>query len=198
MSNEFHSSNSCFSQKLIPLQCALCHNLIIQHPWLTGRFGGLMLQCTFKLNNKPMSELKIGAVSFPAFSGKEDYLNKASLTCTPGYGALPVGRYYIFDRQSGGILGPLKEWLDMNGNHKREWYSLYAIDGDIDDDQVICGNIVRGQFRLHPKGRMGRSEGCITIDRPTDWHRIRSIFTDTPKVPVPGSQLKAYGELTVT
>jgi hypothetical protein len=103
-----------------------------------------MLQCSFKLNNKPMSEFKIGALSFPAFSGKDGYTNKPSLMCTAGYGAIPIGRYYIFDRQSGGILGPLKDWLDMNGNIKSEW------------------------------------------------------FTDTPKVSVPGSALKAYAELIVT
>ena len=157
-----------------------------------------MLQCSFKLNSQSTSEFKIGALSFAAFSGKEGYTNKPSLMCTPGYGAIPIGRYYIFDRQSGGILGPLKDWLDMNGNHKSEWYALYAIDGSIDDDKTLCEKIVRGQFRLHPKGRLGISEGCITIENMNDWTRIRAIFSDTPKVPVPGSSLKAYAELIVT
>ncbi|NIF51364.1 DUF2778 domain-containing protein [Burkholderia sp. Ax-1724] len=155
-----------------------------------------MLQCSFKLNGKPMSELKIGALSFPAFSGQENDINQPALMCTPGYGAIPIARYYIFDRQSGGLLGPLKERLDLNGNKKGEWYSLYAIDGNI-DDEVICNGIVRGQFRLHPKGRLGRSEGCVTIERLTDWNRIRSIFTDTPKIPIAGSRLKVYDELIV-
>ncbi|NUY32825.1 DUF2778 domain-containing protein [Paraburkholderia sp. JPY303] len=154
-----------------------------------------MFQCKFELNGKPMSEFRIGTLSFPAYSGQGSYINKAAGTCTPKYGAIPVGRYYIFDRRSGGLLGPWKDRLDLNGNHKSEWFALYAIDGDIDDDKVLCDGIIRGRFRLHPKGRLGKSEGCITIDRLADWHHIRSIFTSTPKISVPGSELKAYGEV---
>ncbi|MBC8731174.1 DUF2778 domain-containing protein [Paraburkholderia sp. UCT2] len=156
-----------------------------------------MLQCSFKLNNKTMSEFRIGALSFSAYSGQQGYINKVALTCTPVFGAIPVGRYYLFDRRSGGKLGPWKDALNLNGNNKSEWFALHEIDGDIDDDSVLCDNIVRGQFRLHPKGRFGRSEGCITIDQQSDWQRIRSILTDTPKVSVPGSELKAYGVVTV-
>ncbi|MGF6640671.1 hypothetical protein OKW41_001458 [Paraburkholderia sp. UCT70] len=156
-----------------------------------------MLQCSFKLNNKPMSEFRIGALSFPAYSGQENYINKAVGMCTPKYGAIPVGRYYIFDRRSGGILGPWKDRLNLNGNNKSEWFALHAIDGDIDDDELLCDGIARGRFRLHPKGRLGKSEGCITIDQLADWRHIRSILSDTPKVSVPGSKLKAYGEVTV-
>ncbi|HEY2024386.1 DUF2778 domain-containing protein [Paraburkholderia sp.] len=144
-----------------------------------------------------MSEFTIGVLSFAAFSGQERYINKASGLCTPGYGAIPIGRYYIFDRRSGGFLGPWKERLNLNGNNKSEWFALHAIDGDIDDDKLLCDGIVRGRFRLHPKGRVGKSEGCITIDQLADWHRIRSILTDEPKVSVPGSALKAYGEVMV-
>jgi len=144
-----------------------------------------------------MSEFKIGVLSFAAYSGQERYINKASGICIPKYGAIPVGRYYIFDRRSGGLLGPWKERLNLNGNNKSEWFALHAIDGDIDDDRLLCEGIVRGLFRLHPKGTLGKSEGCITIDQLADWHRIREILTDVPKVSVPGSALKAYGEVTV-
>lgn len=95
------------------------------------------------------------------------------------------------------MLGPWKDALNLNGNNKSEWFALYAIDGNIDDDSVLCDNIVRGQFRLHPKGRVGKSEGCMTIDRLSDWQHIRSILTAIPKVSVPGSALKAYGVATV-
>ncbi|MBN3850322.1 DUF2778 domain-containing protein [Paraburkholderia sp. Ac-20342] len=156
-----------------------------------------MLQCTFRLSGKPMSKFEIGALKFDAFSGQGSHINKAPLSCTPNYGAIPVGRYYIFDRKSGGTVGPLMDWLNLNGNNKSEWFSLYAIDGSIDDDHVICDGILRGNFRLHPKGRIGKSEGCVTIENLGDWHRIRAILTDTPKLAVPGSQLKAYGELPV-
>lgn len=156
-----------------------------------------MLQCTFELNEQPMSEFKVGALSFAAFSGREEYMNRRSLMCTPRYGAIPVGRYYIFDRQSGGITGTLRNWLDLNGNKKNDWYALYAIDENIDDDKVLCEKIVRSHLRLHPKGRLGISEGCVTIDEMSDWMSIRSIFTSSPKYAVPGSGLKAYGVLTV-
>lgn len=156
-----------------------------------------MLQCSFKLNDRPMSEFRIGALAFPAYSGQERYINKVSLTCTPIFGAIPVGQYYIFDRRSGGRLGPWKDALNLNGNNKSEWFALHAIDGNIDDDSVLCNDILRGQFRLHPKGRLGRSEGCITIDQQGDWQHIRSILADIPKGAVPGSELKAYGVVTV-
>ncbi|WP_315852875.1 MULTISPECIES: DUF2778 domain-containing protein [Burkholderia] len=152
----------------------------------------------FKLNNEPMSEFRIGALSFPAFSGSGLHVNNRSLVCTPKFGAIPVGHYYIFDRQSGGVVGPFMEWLNLNGNDKSDWYALYAIDGNIDDDKVLCDKIVRSQLRLHPKGRLGVSEGCVTIEQRSDWVRIRSILTNVPKISVPGSALKAYGVLTVS
>ncbi|MBB5463126.1 hypothetical protein HDG33_006803 [Paraburkholderia sp. Cpub6] len=35
-----------------------------------------MFQCSFELNGKPMSEFRIGALSFPAYSGQGSYINK--------------------------------------------------------------------------------------------------------------------------
>ncbi|WP_429522902.1 tlde1 domain-containing protein [Paraburkholderia youngii] len=115
-------------------------------------------------NIKPQPNLgDVGAHNSLA-KGRRSYklYHKAAGMCTPRIGAIPVGRYYIFDRRSGGILGPWKDRLNLNGNNKSEWFALYAIDANIDDDKVLCDGIIRGQFRLHPKGRLGRSEGCIT------------------------------------
>ncbi|TKC91504.1 DUF2778 domain-containing protein [Trinickia terrae] len=62
----------------------------------------------------------------------------------------------------------------------------------------LLRKVCKSQFRLHPKGHLGISEGCITIENMNDWTRIRAIFSDAPKVSVPGSALKAYAELIVS
>lgn len=151
-----------------------------------------MIECSFELNDKPMSAFRIGALSFPAFSGKDAYVNRRSVACTPNLGAIPPGRYYILDRESGGLLGPLRElW-----NNKRDWLSLYADDGKI-DDYTLCEHIKRGNFRLHPKGEFGISEGCITIASTADFYRIRSMLKATRPVPISGTSLHTYGKVTV-
>ena len=68
-----------------------------------------MLNCTFELNGKPMSGFKCGTKSFPAFSGIEGHLNRRASACIPNMGPIPPGEYYIIDRQSGGLLGPLRD-----------------------------------------------------------------------------------------
>jgi len=35
----------------------------------------LMIDCSFELNDKPMSNFKMGALSFPAFSGLNEHVN---------------------------------------------------------------------------------------------------------------------------
>ncbi|WP_343216046.1 DUF2778 domain-containing protein [Collimonas antrihumi] len=144
-----------------------------------------------------MSAFSIGGLSVPAFSGKGTDVNRRMAMCNRNTGPIPAGTYYIFDRQSGGLLGPLKEILNLNGNDKRNWFSLYAIDDNIDDDKVICNEIIRGEFRLHPKGPLGLSEGCITIEHLGDWGRIRSPLKRGEQFSVPGSALKTYGRVTV-
>lgn len=151
-----------------------------------------MVECTFELNGKPMSALKIGALSLPAFSGKDAYVNRRSVACTANLGAIPPGRYYILDRESGGLLGPLRDlW-----NDRQDWFSLYADDGKI-DDYTICEQIKRGNFRLHPNGRLGISEGCIVIDSRADFYRLRATLKSAPQTSIPGTSLKTYGKILV-
>jgi hypothetical protein len=68
-----------------------------------------MFQCSFELNNQPMSAFKIGASSLPAFSGLGRFTNQRAMACLKGFGPIPPGGYYILDRQSGGLLGPLRD-----------------------------------------------------------------------------------------
>jgi hypothetical protein len=140
-----------------------------------------------------MSRFKTGAQSFDAFSGLGEYANKRASACLKGAGAIPPGTYYIFDRQSGGRLGAIRDFF----TGRDEWFALYAADGRI-DDATFCNEVERGNFRLHPKGRLGRSEGCVVIDKAADFEHLRTLLTSVAPSPVPGSTLKAYATLAVS
>jgi Protein of unknown function (DUF2778) len=151
-----------------------------------------MYACIFELNNKSMSTFKIGGSSFPAFSGQGLHVNQRISTCHKKVGPIPLGIYYILDRQAGGLLGSFRDIY----NDKREWFALYAIDGYI-DDEMYCQQVKRGNFRLHPKGPYGLSEGCITIDDRTDFHRIAAMLRSSSTTVIPDVGLKAYGRVIV-
>jgi len=151
-----------------------------------------MVECTFTLNGLPMSELKCGTRSFPAFSGLGGYVNKRMNACTAGFGAIPPGTYYIVDRQSGGVLSTLRDTI----NHRRDWFSLLADDGKI-DDETICDRVQRGQFRLHPKGPLGISEGCVVIDDIHRFHELRGVLKSTAEQKILGTDIVTYGRLLV-
>jgi hypothetical protein len=130
-----------------------------------------MIECAFTLNGANMSSLTCGSLSFPAFSGMDRHRNQRGAACIPHSGPILPGTYYILDRQSGGMPGPLGDLF----NDRRDGFALYAMDGKI-DDEVFRHLVRRGHFRLHPNGRMGISEGCITLDHTVDFHRLRSIL----------------------
>jgi hypothetical protein len=152
-----------------------------------------MLTCTFVLNSKPLSELRIGAKGFEAFSGMGAYVNQPQHACMAGRGPIPPGSYYVIDRESGGLLGPLRNLF----SDRSEWLALYADDGRV-DDEVKCNSIARGNFRLHPKGPLGISEGCITIEKPIEFNLVRSLIRSEKLAAIPGSTLKAYAKVLVT
>lgn len=151
-----------------------------------------MIDCTFELNGKPISTFKCGAISFPAFSGLGEHVNRRTSACILNAGPIPPGTYYIIDRQSGGLLGPLRNLF----TDRDQWFALYAIDDKI-DDEVYCNKVKRGQFRLHPKGPFGRSEGCIVIDKKSDFLFLRTILKNSSKSLIPNTQLESYGRLVV-
>lgn len=151
-----------------------------------------MIECQFSLNGQKMSRLIVGSQSFPAFSGRGSHTNRLVSSCLLKEGPIPPGIYYILDRQSGGVLGSLRDLF----TGRYEWFALYAEDERI-DDEVMCDKVRRGYFRLHPKGALGRSEGCIVINHEADFRLIRSIFKNANQVQIPGLGLKAYGRLTV-
>lgn len=151
-----------------------------------------MVECTFELNGKPMSLFKMGAIQFPAFSGLAEHANQRAFVCHVNRGPIPPGVYYILDRQSGGLLGPLRSLFD----DKSTWFALYVADGKV-DDHVYCNKVKRGNFRLHPNGTLGRSQGCITIESQGDFNTLRSHLKGSRQTAIPGSELKAYGRVTV-
>ena len=102
-------------------------------------------------------------------------------------GPIPVGSYYIVDRVTGGILGAIIEPL------KKDWFSLYADDGII-DDQTTVGQVTRGQFRMH-YGTV--SNGCITFSNKSWFQIMRNDFINTDKKLIPNTNIWAYGKVTV-
>jgi len=151
-----------------------------------------MIDCKFELNGKPMSIFKCGATLFPAFSGLGEHVNNRISACVPNQGPIPPGTYYIIDRQSGGLLGPLRDLF----TDRDTWFALYAIDEKI-DDETFCNNVKRGLFRLHPKGPFGKSEGCVVINKESDFLFFRAILKNTSKSLIPDTELESYGRLVV-
>ncbi|HEV7929221.1 MAG TPA: DUF2778 domain-containing protein [Nitrosospira sp.] len=151
-----------------------------------------MHQCTFELNGEPLSNFKVGSLSFPAFSGKSPWVNSRAGACMKDAGPIPPGEYYIFDRQSGGGLGAL---YDM-ARQRYGWFALHRVDEAI-DDEAWCEKIKRGKFRLHPKGQLGISEGCIVIEKENDFTFMSTIIRRARPEQVKGSKLLAYGKVTV-
>ena len=151
-----------------------------------------MIECAFELNGRPMSMFKMNALQFPAFSGLDNHANQPRFACNPDLGPIPPGAYYIVDRQSGGRLGPLRDFFV----DRSDWFALYATDGKI-DDETFCNGVKRGNFRLHPRGAAGISRGCITIQHQADFNIIRAHLRAGRQINIPGSSMTAYGRVTV-
>ena len=151
-----------------------------------------MLNCRFRLNNRPLSNLTVDDLGhFPAYSGLGAFKNKLSAHCLEGHGPIPLGRYYIFDRESGGRLGWLYKLL------RGDWFALYAIDNRI-DDAVWCEKVERGAFRLHPEGWLGISEGCLVVKNSAQYQTLYHHIKGHGARSVSGTDLKAYGVIEVT
>lgn len=65
-------------------------------------------------------------------------------------------------------------------------------------DSTLVNGVVRGQFRLHPEGRLRLSEGCITLaDRHGFNALARRLRARGADLPVPGTSYRAYGTVEV-
>lgn len=155
--------------------------------------------CSFRLNGKRMSVLQCpGFGGVAAFSGDGKSINDPNATARQDEGPLPAGKYYIIDRQSGGRFGWLEDAVKDTFVHsnRREWFALYRNDGKIDDWTFVNG-IRRGNFRLHPVGRLGESKGCVTLANPTQFDKLRAFLKSQPTAKIPGTDITYYGTLEV-
>ncbi|APA86322.1 DUF2778 domain-containing protein [Paraburkholderia sprentiae WSM5005] len=81
-------------------------------------------------------------------------------------------------------------------SHRAEWFALYHIDQRIDDWMFVDG-VRRGRFRLHPVGRSGESDGCITLSSREQFKALRSYLKAQPPAFIPGTTTRYYGTLNV-
>lgn len=103
---------------------------------------------------------------------------------------------YLWLKDDGGadIKGTV-DVRDREGSKNLIWFALYRVDGNIDDHTFIDA-VDRGNFRLHPAGYEGISNGCITLPSPSHFLILRDALLRTPKFQVSGS-LYAYGTVQV-
>jgi len=159
----------------------------------------MALACTIKLNNQPMSMLQCpGVGNFAAFSGVGVGRDNPGAVSKFDIGPLPSGQYYIVDRESGRLLGALRDLFlkDIYGTDRSTCFALYRNDGVIDDYTFVNG-VRRGNFRLHPIGPRHLSEGCITLANPKEFESLRTRLKNGPEISVPGSTLRAYATVNL-
>jgi len=156
-----------------------------------------MIQCTFTLNNEPMSFIKGPGFQYRAYSGESTHRNKPGYMCTPMLGAIPLGRYAIVDRESGGLRSKVMDALKSarSLSNRFDWLALYALDGKI-DDEMFCNGIRRGEFRIHSGGLSGTSYGCVTLPNTIDFYSLRNRIR-ARKFVIPSTGFQAYGVLNV-
>lgn len=150
----------------------------------------MALNGTLILNGADYAPFNLYGVGvFMAHSGQGAYRNNGACGGVKDLGPIPLGKYWIVDRGTGGFFSSLKATAQDQWNRARsgaefgrdEWFALYRDDFGIDDGTWI-DNVHRGLFRLHP-GTL--SEGCITIAHNSDYGMIRDALMNTTLMQVP-------------
>jgi hypothetical protein len=143
-----------------------------------------------------MSKFEMDGRTYDAFSGYHNQANKITQQCMKD-GPIPVGSYYILDREEGGHFGAIRDWLTkMFYVDHTDWFALYRKDKHI-DDYLFCDQLRRGNFRLHPKAGLGISEGCITINTLSAFEMLATQLRKKTKFKIPGTNLMAYSIVDV-
>ena len=162
--------------------------------------GSNLVYCTYVLNGEPLSRLVCDGVAYDAFSGDVagNYVNDKRYQHVPKLGPLPLGKYYILDRESGGWLGWLKQPINdlAVGTNRSEWLSLYRDDGII-DDQTSINNIQRGAFRIHPAGPRRISQSCVTLTSQAAFDELRRSIKNRSGEILQDRGIRYYGILEV-
>lgn len=113
-------------------------------------------------------------------------------------GPLPKGTYFLVDRQSGGLLGAIYDWWSAHGQVSTDRHKWFMLWNPATGDSTNINGVKRGNFRLHPMGRMRLSEGCITVVNPDAFEGLQKyIRSQGATIAVPSSTLKAYGTVEV-
>lgn len=87
--------------------------------------------------------------------------------------------------------------LDIWSNSNRStWFALYKADGKVDDWAFVNG-VKRGNFRLHPNGRWGISDGCITLTSQAQFDRLSAYLLSQPVTVIPGTDIRYHGTVDV-
>jgi hypothetical protein len=139
-----------------------------------------------------------GVGFFPAYSGYAGvHRNNPDSVAIVNEGPLPFGKYYIVDRPRGGIRTRVEASVNslMSGSDRSLWFRLYREDGNVDDITFI-DQVRRGEFRLHPAGYSGVSEGCITLPNHSHYAILRDALLNTAQIKISAS-LTAYGTIQV-
>ena len=157
------------------------------------------ISCQFALNNSQFSTfICAGIGAFAAFSGNGLGRDNPAAVDKPDIGPLPPGRYYIVDRESGGRMGSIRDFVlkHFYGTDRTTWFALYRSD-DVIDDWTSINGIRRGNFRLHPIGPRRLSDGCIAIVSPSQFKMLYDRLKSTPTISIPGTAMRAYGTVDV-
>jgi hypothetical protein len=157
------------------------------------------VRCTFRLDGRATSTLQCsGFGPVAAYSGTGWGRDNPRATDRRNIGPLPVGTYYIVDRESGGMFGWARDlWSEYGwgSSDRTKWFALW---NPRSGDTTMIHGVRRGNFRLHPEGQMRVSEGCITVVSHHEFDQLRRyILARGPDLPVPGSTLMAYGTVEV-
>jgi Protein of unknown function (DUF2778) len=151
-----------------------------------------MFEAVFTLNGQLMSTLVSSLGSQVAFSGDGIHRNRAASANVANAGPVPPGTYHLVDRESGGLLGPIKDVV----LGRSQWFALYCEDGSVDDRTFVDG-VRRGEFRLHPLGPRRMSTGCIVLQYPAEFEALRKKLLQIKKQPIPETSFLSYGTIAV-
>lgn len=136
--------------------------------------------------------------AFPAYSGRQSGRDNPDATDEPDLGPIPKGIYYIVDRQSGGMLGWMHDFIGAHvygTSDHTQWFMLW---NQTTGDSTFVNGVKRGAFRLHPEGPLRLSEGCITLANPRGFDSLaKALRTRGADLPVPGTPYRAYGTVEV-
>ena len=83
-----------------------------------------------------------------------------------------------------------------SNSERDQWFALYRNDKVVSDHTFVNG-VQRGNFRLHPNGRFGVSEGCITLLSRDQFDKLRTWLLSQKPEMVPGTSIPYYGTVTV-